>query len=79
MKHFIAAAFTLVGLVFTVGCVGAPDSDGVGGNVAGEDPGLEEQGCKFPAVKMPDCPPYYFIRCEFDPLRCSGHCVCVAN
>lgn len=37
MKRFIAAAFTMMSLVFAVGCVGAPDSDGAGGNGAAEE------------------------------------------
>lgn len=80
MKRFIAAAFTLVGLVFAVGCVGAPDSDGEGGSgAADESPVLEVQAvgrCKFPVVKMPDCPDGV-IKCTFDTIHCGGSCECV--
>ena len=64
MKRFIAAAFTLIGLVFAVGCVGAPDSDGAGGDGAADEPGLEVQGCPL-YTKLPVCASDETVICTF--------------
>jgi hypothetical protein len=77
MKRVLAAALTLVGLVFAVGCVGAPESDGAGGNGAADEPALQAQAdhCTTPIKK---CPIDSHNVCEFYN-DCSGSCHCVRD